>query len=163
MKRQTVKVVLSAVLVCFVVCFIFSNSMKDGEKSNRQSGIVMELLRSIFDPNHTIAEETFHHFVRKSAHFSEFALLGLSLWLLMGSIRGKFGISCPGVMLFSALAVAVTDEFIQSFAGRTSSVTDVLIDFSGALTAFLILLLLCVILRKRTKEKKNAAKECGTE
>ena len=153
MKKQTVKVVFSAVLVCLAVCFIFSNSLKDGEESNRQSGIVMELLRNIFDPTGAMEEDTFHYFVRKGAHFTEFALLGFSLWLLMLSLRDKFGIFCPGVMLFAALATAVTDEFIQSFTGRTSSVTDVLIDFSGALTAFLMLSLFRVILRKRTKEK----------
>ena len=163
MKSQTAKLALWSVVTVLVVCFIFSNSLLDGESSNRHSGIVMELLRSILDPEHTIAEETFHHFVRKGAHFSEFALLGLSLWLLVGSIHGKFGVSCPGVMLFSALAVAVTDEFIQSFTGRTSSVTDVLIDFGGALTAFGLLSILRVISRKRIKEKENAAKECGTE
>lgn len=162
MKKQTVKVVLSAVLVCLTVCFIFSNSLKDGEESNRQSGIVMELLRSIFDPTGAIEEDTFHYFVRKGAHFTEFALLGFSLWLMMLSLRDKFGILCPGVMLFAALSTAVTDEFIQSFTGRTSSVTDVLIDFSGALSGFVLPLAVSAII-KRIKEKKHAAKECGTE
>ena len=162
MKKQTVKVILSAALVCLTVCFIFSNSLKDGEASNRQSGIVMELLRSIFDPSGTIEEDTFHYFVRKGAHFTEFALLGFSLWLLMLSLREKFGIFCPGVMLFAALATAVADEFIQSFTGRTSSVTDVLIDLSGALAGFVLPLALCAII-KHFKEKNYAAKECGTE
>jgi len=162
MKKQTVKVILSAVLVLITVCFIFSNSLLDGKESNRQSGFVMELLRSIFDPTGSIEEDTFHYFVRKGAHFTEFALLGFSLWLLMLSIRDKFGVLCPGVMLFSALATAVTDEFIQRFTGRTSSVTDVLIDFGGALAGFALLWVLH-ILRKQTKEKNNVAKECGTE
>lgn len=163
MKKQNVTLVLSAVLVCLVACFIFSNSLLDGEESNRQSGVVMELLRKILDPNHSIAEETFHYFVRKGAHFSEFALLGVSLWLLMQSIKDRCGRFYGGMMLFAALSVAVTDEFIQSFTGRTSSVTDVLIDFSGALTAFLLLWIFGIILRKRNREKENAAKECGTE
>lgn len=163
MKKQTIKLVFSAVLACLVVCFIFSNSLLDGEDSNCQSGFVMELLRSILDPNHTVAEETFHYFVRKGAHFSEFALLGVSLWLLMQSVKDRCGRFYGGMMLFAALSVAVTDEFIQSFIGRTSSVTDILIDFSGTLTAFLLLWAFGLILRKRNKEKENAAKECRTE
>ena len=163
MKKQTAKLALSALLVCLVVCFIFTNSLLNGEDSNRQSGLVMELLRKLLDPHHVVAEETFHYFVRKGAHFSEFGLLGVSLWLLIQSIKDRYGRSFPGVMLFAALAVAVTDEFIQSFTGRTSSVRDVLIDFSGALTAFALLFAIDVIRRKRHKEKENAAKECGTE
>ena len=161
MKKSTVKVILSSVLVCLTVCFIFSNSLLDGEESNRQSGLVLNVLRSIFDPDGTIEEETFHFFVRKGAHFSEFALLGLSLWLLMLSLRDRFGIFCPGVMLFAALGTAVTDEFIQSFTGRTSSVSDVLVDFSGAVFVMAILWILHTLRCK--KERRDAEKECGTE
>lgn len=161
MKKQTAMLVLSCILVCLVVCFIFSNPLLDGEDSNRQSGLVMQLLRGILDPNHTIDDETFHFFVQKGAHFSEFALLGLSLWLLLLSIRGKFGIFCPSVMLFSALATAVTDEFIQSFTGRTSSVSDVLIDFGGAVLSMAFLWIFHAL--KYKKERQHAAKECETE
>ncbi len=162
MKKQTVKVVFSAVLVCMTVVFIFSNSLRNGEESNRQSGFVTELLQRILDPNGTIEEDIFHYYVRKGAHFTEFSLLGFSLWLLMLSLRDKIGLFCPGAMLFAALATAVTDEFIQSFTGRTSSVTDVLIDFSGALTGFVLPLILSAII-KQIKEKNYAAKECRTE
>lgn len=160
--RKILRLVLSSLLVCLVICFIFSNSLQNGEESSRYSGMVTRLLRSIFDPHGTTDEETFHYFVRKGAHFSEFALLGFSLWLLMQSIRSKYCVSCPGSMLFAALAAAVTDEFIQSFTGRTSSVTDVLIDFGGALTGFVLPLVLFAII-KQSKEKNHAAKECGIE
>lgn len=160
--RKILRIALSFIVVCLVVCFIFANSLLNGEDSNQRSGMIAGLLRSIFDPEGAIDEETFHYFVRKGAHFSEFALLGFSLWLLMQSIRSKYYRSCPGSMLFAALAVAVTDEFIQSFTGRTSSVTDVLIDFGGALTGFTLPLLAFAVIKQISK-KDNAVKECGTE
>lgn len=162
MNRKTVHLILSALLVLLVVCFIFSNSLLDGEDSSRQSGLVMKFLRAILDPNHTIGEETFHYFVRKGAHFSEFALLGLSLCVLMRCIQGASGKYCPGFMLLAALGTAVADEFIQSFTGRTSSVADVVLDFSGAVTGFTLMLILFA-LKITIKEKKYAAKKCGAE
>ena len=148
MQKKTLRLILAAILVCAVICFIFSNSFQNGEASNQRSGLVLALFQRLFDPHHRIDEETFHYFIRKGAHFSEFALLGASLMLLKKRIRDRFCVSTPGVMLFAALAVAVTDEFIQSFTGRTSSVKDVLIDFSGALCAILLLTLLGSIYRK---------------
>lgn len=152
MRNKHLNILLSAIFVCLVTCFIFSNSLQGSEASNLQSSFIMNLLRGILDPSHMIDDNTFHFFVRKGAHFSEFFLLGVSLWLLIQNIRSVTGRFCPGTMLFSALAVAVTDEYIQSFTGRTSSVTDVLIDFSGALTAFAVLLLLRAIVKTRRKK-----------
>ncbi|MBQ7339146.1 MAG: VanZ family protein, partial [Clostridia bacterium] len=70
----------------------------------------------------------------------EFFWLGMALCgVLIGASRKSEGVapllSHPpvcGALLFSLLT-AVTDEYIQSFTGRTSSVSDVLLDFSGAL------------------------------
>ncbi len=161
MKRSTLWFLLACLLTACVVCFIFSNSTQGAEVSNSRSGIFSGILRAILDPQYTIAEEVFHHYVRKAAHFTEFALLGASLWLLMRSIQHRFSVFCPGAMLFAALATAVADEFIQSFGDRTSSVRDVLIDFCGAATAFAGLAVLYAICKK--KEKKNACEKCGTE
>lgn len=44
--------------------------------------------------------------------------------------------------LFMILSVAVMDEYLQSFVARTSSVSDILIDFSGGMTGILILYLI---------------------
>ncbi len=162
MSRKMLRFVLALLLNMLVVCFIFFNSLQGPEASNQSSGMVMQFLKAVLKLDDSIGEEAFHTFVRKAAHFTEFAALGASLWLLLGCIRSRFGVFCPGGMLFAALATAVTDEFIQSFTGRTSSVKDVLLDFCGALTAFGLLSLLAGIRRKQ-KEKKHAAEKCGTE
>jgi VanZ family protein len=62
--------------------------------------------------------------LRKLAHLSEYALLGL---LLARAVRR------PGVAVALAAAYAVTDEFHQTFVeGRVGAVHDVAIDAVGA-------------------------------
>ena len=87
------------------------------------------------------------HFIRKSAHFLEFAALGFLLTTFCG---------CGKKMLFAlpiGLLVAAADEFHQTFsAGRAAMLPDVLLDFSGVLFGFAIVFL-CTILA----EKKNGS------
>ena len=79
--------------------------------------------------------------VRKSAHLTVYAVLA-ALWFR--AFR-KSGVRLPAALLFS-LAISVScgalDEFHQSFEpGRTSKVTDVFIDTTGAaISLFLITL-----------------------
>ncbi|WP_195513619.1 VanZ family protein [Turicibacter sanguinis] len=82
-----------------------------------------------------------HYIVRKSAHFFEYAVLGgLAFWMFQG-FRVSFWNQVI-YSLFMILSVAVMDEYLQSFVARTSSVSDILIDFSGGMTGILILYLI---------------------
>ena len=154
---EKVQLILRAVLVFLILLFIFSNSLQNGEESNERSGKVMELLRMLLDPHERVAAEQFHWFVRKAAHFTEFAALGSSLWLLMQSVQKLVCFSYLSVP-FISLLTAVTDEYIQSFTGRTSSVQDVLIDFSGALAG-----LFAAYIIGKIRGRRNAGKKCRTE
>ena len=133
-------------LICiFSVCFIFWNSFQNGETSNAFSGWIAELLQPFLDAHNTDAR--FHEHIRKLAHFIEFCILGCAVGGLMHwlrSLRGRYHIA---MSLFILLAIAVIDEYIQSFTGRTSLVKDILIDFGGGLTG-LILVSIPVFLRK---------------
>lgn len=140
--RQYRCLLIISLLTLLIVGFIFSNSLKSGEESNTQSAPLVNWVESIFDPYDKIPTSTFNYLVRKAAHITEFSLLGLSLGGLMCCVyrlRGRWHIAA---VLFGGLATAVADEFIQSFTGRTSSVTDVLIDFVGVVIGMGIVLLL---------------------
>lgn len=152
------QVLIFGLLTVLAVTFIFNNSLQGPEESNSRSGVIMRFLRSILDPHGKIPQETFHWFVRKAAHFSEFAALGFSLFGLANGIRRKWEHRLPGFVLFAALAVAVCDEFIQSFTGRTCSVRDVLIDFSGALCGILFSKALFIILQTIRKKRRSGTK-----
>ncbi len=141
--------VLLSVLTGLMVAFIWSNSCLSREESGAQSGRITAFLLGILDPNGRIPVENFHHFVRKMAHFTEFALLGLlmgGLFRRIGLLTGKTLRSLPVLLV---LLVAVADEYIQFFTGRGSMVTDVVLDFSGAL--FGLLMVFCFARGKKRR------------
>lgn len=131
--RRNAAIWIFFLFVLVTLAFIFRNSLQNGEQSNAWSSRIAALLQQIFDPGGRLTEVEFHKLIRKLAHFSEFCLLGCSLCWLIGELPDALRRLSVCNPLFLTLACAVTDEFIQSFTGRTSSVRDVLIDFAGAL------------------------------
>ena len=150
-------VLISVFLMLAVLCFIFGNSLLDGEASNEHSGRLMEILKPLLDPHDRIPQKDFHVFVRKMAHFTEFFLLGVTATFAAKQISAAFGIRSVFMPLFFTLASAVTDEMIQNFTGRTSSVKDVLIDFSGAVCGLLVTYMISWLVRRR--KSGNAIKK----
>lgn len=113
------------------IAFIFSHSLAPGEQSDIESTKVQGVLQFILDSIGLSSIGISHHFVRKMAHFIEFFLLGV---LLTGVIRSftRHLIRYLSIGLFLGLLIPVWDEFIQSFVGgRSSQVSDVLLDFGG--------------------------------
>ena len=89
--------------------------------------------------------------IRKLAHFSEFACLGLLLGWLLSPEGGFRGFAAPA--LLGTLAACV-DETIQRFVpGRESSLIDVWIDIFGVCAGILLLRLGYCCIRRR-KERK---------
>ena len=77
------------------------------------------------------------HIVRKTAHFTEYALLGAALLLLLRD----YGRKHPQITAWLiATAYAGTDELHQlaAQAGRSAQLTDVGIDAAGALAGVLL-------------------------
>ena len=123
------------------LALIWGNSLMTGESSGSFSGAVVAFL-SRFLP--FFSGEMGHTLLRKLAHFSEFACLGL----LMGTtlrLYGKPVFRATGL----GLVAACVDETIQLFVpGRASSLIDVWIDTAGFATGLLILMLGYTFTRK---------------
>lgn len=131
-ERKAKQAAWYAALSLLVVCFIFWNSLQNAEASNAQSDGLLVWLKPLLAPLFGGSEELMYVFVRKAAHFVEFAALGLCLGGLTDGLHRRFWRgSLVFFPLFVVLSVAVTDEFIQSFSDRTSAVKDVILDFSG--------------------------------
>jgi len=78
-----------------------------------------------------------HFLIRKSAHFTEYAILS-ALWFRALRVRlgSPWRIQWALLGVVISVSVAVLDEWHQSFVpSRTSSADDVLLDFCGALFA----------------------------
>lgn len=141
--KRTILAILIA-LNCITI-FYFSNQIADN--SSKQSSRVVEFVAEIIpaiknmqEPEKTtLKEEILTPIVRKSAHFSIYALLGI-LTINFANIfenqnnRRKIIYA----ILFCAF-YAITDEFHQYFIpGRSAELRDVLIDSIGALTGIVI-------------------------
>ena len=148
-KRDKIKLVLYIVLAVLAVTFILTNSLKDGEESYEQSKGIVAFVESILDPQDKIPTEKFNYAVRKTAHFTEFALLGFALGGIMNCAYAATGRLHLSATILGGLLVAVADEFLQSFTGRSSSVSDILIDLCGVLFGIAV-----VVLVERGKRKR---------
>ena len=130
--------------ICLLIMnliFIWGNSLLPGEISGAFSRWVKELLGIAPGDPHTG-----HGLLRKIAHFTEFACLGLCLQWLHGMLQKPAWRS-----LALGCAAACLDETIQMFVpDRGPAFTDVLIDTSGVLCG--ILLLLAVLRLRRRKQ-----------
>ncbi|HYN15399.1 MAG TPA: VanZ family protein [Terriglobales bacterium] len=82
-----------------------------------------------------------HFLVRKSAHFTEYAILS-ALWFraIRVHLSSLWRVRWALVGLVISLSVAILDELHQSFVpSRTGSTHDVLLDFCGAFFAQLLI------------------------
>ena len=129
---------------------IFFFSAQTGEQSSQSSGLVEQLL-SIFSfiPNRIFGLEL-QFLIRKAAHFTEYALLGLCLMLHLDAIGKKIAIKLPWLISWGiGTLYALTDEWHQGFVGgRHPAILDVTIDSCGVAVGVLVLVLL---LRRRNR------------
>lgn len=146
--------ILLAAMVLWMA-FIFINSSFSGDRSSGLSEAVVALILGITGRLGTgnfisglrewIQSDGFHLFIRKSAHFVEFGVLGLLVtgWLgVFKTIRKNF-LKRLGTASAICLMYAISDEVHQLFVkGRNGSLRDVLIDFAGALVFSAVLLII---------------------
>lgn len=147
-KKKNLLYLFFAVATLLWVVFIFGNSLKPAGESSEDSSFFLEIIHQV-----PFLRWISHLLLRKMAHFFEFFVLGVLLCFDFNPIWRKniFYLSFP--MLVS-LIIPLADETIQAFAeGRGSSVIDVWIDFSGALTGIAVVAALLLLRNYKTKKK----------
>lgn len=137
MKNKIIFIFLVTATILFTV-FILSNSLKNNSETMKDSGAVTEILSPVLENVTGDNNESIQGFVRKFAHVFEFSLLGFSVFLLCFYLKRLFNKSFLGTCLFYILFIACIDEYIQLFIGRTSSVKDILLDFTGGIFGIVI-------------------------
>lgn len=136
MKKKKFKVWLILTIIWAVV--VFGHSAMPAVVSEQESLGVLGFLQNIF-PGLT------NHILRKIGHFTEFAILGL---LLTGTFwhHGKFKLYKP---MLGAFLAGFADETLQMFIpGRSGQITDVWLDFFGAVTGILLMWIIFCIRKK---------------
>lgn len=151
-------------LIIVQMLFIFTMSSFGPDSSNAQSGHIVQVLTQIL-PNTKTNDLVF--IVRKTAHFSEYALLGILFYLrfsrtknlnhlsslttlaqqtlVQAPIYPKF--STPILLsVFTSFIYACTDEIHQLFVpGRSGQFFDVCVDTLGAFVGCLLIFSLSYI------------------
>ncbi|HZT57540.1 MAG TPA: VanZ family protein [Pyrinomonadaceae bacterium] len=138
------------------LCFIFFASTNSFSASNT-SLIIGPLLHWLFPHISEAAVEEVHFFIRKTAHFTEYALLAL---LAARAFRTSARPSLSRRWWLASFAlvavVALLDEYHQSFVpSRTSSIYDSFLDMTGGATALVCLALWLARRRKRIGDTLN--------
>ncbi len=194
MRNNKKKIVVSSIATIFLVllyCLIFSFSEQDGETSGGLSRMIsekcVELLNALSRENWSelVMQSMAEYFVnpiRKLAHFCEYAVMGVLLFLMwypwvgwkektaevqadkvegvVKKKRGKSGklpklvkIIIPWVFVSAAF-----DEIHQLFVpGRFGNIWDVLLDTTGGCFGLLVCVLVLKVDR-RIRERKAVAK-----
>jgi len=124
-----------------VMLFIFIQSAMPGEMSGAESNIIAQFIAGLTGWN----EEVLSILVRKAAHFTEYAVLGICLSINMRDLQ--MNLACAWII---GTAYAATDEFHQLFVpDRAGTLTDVLIDSAGVACGILVYVLFRQVRNKK--------------
>lgn len=156
-KGRKIKTAVWAAIIILTLAFIWGNSAIGKEESSSESGKIYGFFAGIL--NAVFGEGVITHGIfRKIAHFSEYALLAVEVYML---IRLIFEIKPLIILNFLqvGLYVAVADEGIQILSERGPAVQDVLLDFCGfsfgAVVFTLIFYIVKAIKRNKLRNKKG--------
>lgn len=154
-KKKILVTVPAAVLLLALYVLIFGFSAQDGERSGSLSQMIsekcVELLNSLSGRNWTEGfmrdlAVYFEHPLRKLAHFSEYACMGILLYILWSQWIRK-GRKLYLLIVLWVFCSAGLDEFHQLFVpGRYGSFADVLLDTCGGAFG----MLLCAVMARLT-------------
>ena len=147
MKRWILYIVLG-----LIVFFIWDNSLQNGGSSDGFSLIFAEKLAPLA---HNLGFHgniwALNRIVRKLAHLTEFTILGGVLYTILrryityGTVIKTIGLG---------MLIASLDEFIQRFSpGRSSQISDILIDTVGVVIGILVAKLVHYIRYRRSTFK----------
>ena len=142
-------------LVVLWMCVIFTFSAQEATASKKTSGKTLIKIASTISkefkklpPKKQMKKvEPFQTAIRKIAHLTEYAILGILSYIAF-LLHKKKKIVISATMLCTLYAV--TDEIHQLFVkGRACRWYDVLIDTAGAVIGIMILIVILKIIRKR--------------
>ena len=160
MKKIIIRTIFMLLLLAtFAIIFKFSSQI--AEESDDISNGVLRKIIDVFPYTKELSEEIkikmVEHgnpIIRKLAHFSIYALVGVWIMAFMSTFDIRLYKKWIISMLVGVL-YAASDEFHQSFVpGRGPSIVDVGIDSLGVLTGILAVLIIISIYRALKSDKK---------
>lgn len=151
---KKIKIIRMFLLICIIAWayIVFSFSSQDGNESSGLSRMVVDFF--IKDPQ--IADKV-EPYVRKMAHFCEYALGGTLFLSLLYTYKITDEKKIAGAILLG-IWYAIMDEIHQLMVpGRSGSIKDVYIDSLGIATGvigMMIIIKITIIIKEKNKSKK---------
>lgn len=161
MKKSPIPLrIISPILLLLWMGLIFCFSGQTSVQSDAVSVGLIETVIKFFMPSISpeilksiVAVSNF--FVRKGAHFSIFAILGVLSFLTVITYKKLHLFWRFLIALFISALYATSDEYHQTFiSGRSGELRDVLIDSAGALFGILICLIIYSVRISKMKKKQ---------
>ena len=147
MKDKRIKKIILWTIVIAYTLWIFHNSAQTGKVSANLSQTLSYRIYDSLQFLHFMPFKLFHTLIRKFAHFSEYALLGILVSIVsFHTIEER---QQKLVIILWMILVPILDEGIQCFTpGRSAELRDCIIDMCGFGFGFLITYL---IKQRKTK------------
>ncbi|MBR2843232.1 MAG: VanZ family protein [Lachnospiraceae bacterium] len=143
------KKIFHIVITIAIMVFIFIQSALTADLSMHESNVIVQWLSSFLH----VQPETLSFIVRKCAHFLEYLILGISMFVSVCDLSRWKRWKNTILAFFISAAYAATDELHQMFVqGRSCEVRDILIDSLGALLGLMIAFLISFL---RSKKKQT--------
>lgn len=146
------KKILKLILLLSWMGVIFYMSSCNGETSSAMSsGLLKTIADFIGISDVELFIENYSFLIRKTAHFSEYALLGMLIYINAKEyIKNRY----LGVSFVLSAVYAASDELHQLFVSqRSAAFMDVFIDSCGALTGIVLIHLVTSYVAKRKNFK----------
>ena len=134
--KRIKKIILWTIIIVYTL-WIFHNSAQTGKVSANLSQTLSYRIYDYLQFLHFIPFQLFHTLIRKFAHFSEYALLGILVSTVSShTIQER---KQKMVIILWMILVPMLDEGIQYFTpGRSAELRDCIIDMCGFGFGFLI-------------------------
>lgn len=152
---------LSLLLVLSIMIMIFCFSAQPADLSSQTSGRFTEWMIKLLFPDFKVLDPIRQEeirsvmtvLVRKTAHATEYTMLGLSLMLHLNELVKKRGLRNPRFMSFLiGVLYAASDEIHQIYVpGRSGELKDVLLDSAGVLLGITLLYAFEKLAKKRQR------------
>ena len=160
MQKKWFRILITGITLALMI-MIFFFSTESAEASDATSGMIARRVADIIRPDwkemeeepRTVFYNSVQFAVRKTAHFTEFAMLGACMLLCLKSWLGELRY-LKFYAWIGGTAWAVLDEIHQLLVdGRSGQLKDVLLDSSGVACGILIVELIMIALKRKIRPR----------
>lgn len=153
-KKLAAARVILTLLTAAAIAAIFYNSSQNADVSTARSKPLTDWINGMLS-GLSIPFSVTENFIRKLAHFTEYAILGMLLSVTYYLYLLKIKTALISTLCTGAV-VATIDEIIQLFpADRSCQVSDILLDCCGVAFAAAVVMLIIRVIENKCRKKLN--------